>query len=72
MIELWIGPSDTTYDANLNHSYTITEMSLHEDNLRGQTVLMSILTSIVQYRSFTVPMFVSFDHFPASHKLLNL
>jgi hypothetical protein len=72
MSELWIGPSDTTYDANLIHSYTRTEMSLHDDNLQGQTVLMSIVTSIVQYRSFTVPKFVSFAQLPASHKLLNL
>lgn len=72
MSELWIGPSDTTQDANLIQSYTLTEMSLHKHNLRGQTVLMSILTSIVQYRSFTVRMFVSFAHLPSSHELLNL
>jgi len=71
MSELWIGPSDTTWDANLIQTCTLTEMSLHE-NLWGQTILMSILTSIAQYRSFTVPVFVSFAHLPASHKLLNL
>jgi hypothetical protein len=72
MSELWLGPSATTWDANLIHTYTLSEMSLHEDNLWGQTVMMSKLASRAQHSSFTVPMLVSYAHLPASHELLNL